>query len=40
MLVELLAASLYASSRNLLAIAIIDAACLALILAAVMPIRI
>jgi hypothetical protein len=40
LLFELLAASIYATSRNLLAIAVIDAAWLALILAAVMPIRI
>jgi hypothetical protein len=39
-LVELLAASIYATSRNLVAIAVIDAAFLALILAAIMPIRI
>jgi dienelactone hydrolase len=39
-LAELLAASIYATSRNLVAIAAIDAAFLALILAAIMPIRI
>ena len=39
-LIEVLASTLYASSRNLLAIGVIDAAWLAIICAAVMPIRI
>ena len=40
LLVELLAAGIYARSRNLLVIAAIDAASLALVLAAIMPIRV
>jgi dienelactone hydrolase len=40
LLVEMLAAGFYSASRNLLAIAAIDAAWLALIIAAIMPIRI
>ena len=39
-LFEVLAASLYAASRNLVAISLIDAAWLALIIAAIMPVRI
>jgi dienelactone hydrolase len=39
-LFEVLAASIYAASRNVLAIALIDAAWLALVAAAVMPVRI
>jgi hypothetical protein len=38
--IELLAASIYATSRNLAAIALIDAAWVALIVAAAMPVRI
>jgi len=37
---EVVAASLYAASRNLVAIALVDASWLALVLAAVAPIRI
>ena len=37
---ELMAAGLYARSRNLLAIALIDAAWIALVTAAIFPIRI
>ncbi len=39
LLIEILAASLYAASRNLLAIALVDAAWLALVVAALMPTR-
>ena len=39
-LVEVLASALYASSRNLLAIGVIDAAWLAIVCAAIMPIRV
>ncbi len=39
-LIEVLAASIYAVSRNLLAIAALDAAWIALIVAAIMPVRI
>ncbi len=39
LLIEILATSLYASSRNLLVIALVDAAWLALVVAAIMPIR-
>jgi hypothetical protein len=38
--IELLAASIYATSRNVAAIALIDAAWVALIVAAAMPVRI
>ena len=37
--IEILATSLYASSRNLLVIALVDAAWLALVVAAIMPVR-
>jgi len=37
---EVLAAAIYASSRNVLALSIIDAAWLAMVIAAIMPIRI
>ena len=37
---EVLAAAIYASSRNRLVIAIVDAAWLAFVLAAIMPIRV
>jgi hypothetical protein len=40
LLVELLAAPLYAVSRNRLTIAVVDAGLLALVLSAVMPVRI
>jgi hypothetical protein len=40
LLFEVFAASLYAASRNLLAIALVDAAWLAMVTAAVMPVRI
>jgi len=39
-LVEILASSFYLASRNLLAIALIDATWLALIVAAIMPVRV
>jgi len=39
-LLEVLASSLYATSRNLLAIAILDAAWLALVIASIMPLRV
>lgn len=39
LLTEVLASSLYATSRNLLVIAVVDAAWLALVVAAIMPIR-
>ena len=38
--IELLAASIYAASRNVAAIALIDAAWVALVVAAAMPVRI
>ena len=38
-LVEILAAFAYAGSRNLLAIALLEAGCLAAISAAIMPVR-
>ena len=37
---EVFAASVYAASRNLVAIAVVDAAWLALVVAAIMPIRV
>jgi hypothetical protein len=39
-LVEIMASSFYLASRNLLAIGLIDAAWLALIVAAIMPVRV
>jgi hypothetical protein len=39
LLFEVFAAALYATSRNVLAIALVDAAWLALVAAAVMPVR-
>jgi hypothetical protein len=39
LLVEIMASSFYLASRNLLAIALMDAAWLGLIVAAIMPIR-
>ena len=38
-LVEVMASTLYATSRNLLVISILDAAWLALVMASIMPLR-
>ena len=40
LLLEVFASSLYAASRNLLAIAVVDAAWFALVVAAILPVRV